>query len=68
MQNDKEEIVACEVKLTSSPSLHHLKVLKKLNEKYGDRFKRGIVFYTGADAIYPSDKMSFVPASILWRA
>jgi predicted AAA+ superfamily ATPase len=66
LQNECEEIVACEIKFTATPAMNHLKVLRKLEARYPEQFKGGVVFYAGAEFVRFSEKIFFVPADILW--
>jgi predicted AAA+ superfamily ATPase len=66
LQNEREEIVACEIKFTATPAMNHLKVLRKLEAKYSEQFKSGVVFYAGTEFVRFSDKLFFVPADALW--
>jgi predicted AAA+ superfamily ATPase len=66
LQNEYEEIVACEIKFTATPAMSHLKVLRKLEARYPEQFKGGVVFYAGTEFVRFSERIFFVPADILW--
>ncbi|MDR1015331.1 MAG: ATP-binding protein [Coriobacteriales bacterium] len=66
LQNEREEIAACEVKFTATPAMGHLKVLRKLEARYPEQFKCGVVFYAGTETVRFSEKICFVPADVLW--
>lgn len=61
------EVVGVEVKASATVRGGDLTGLKHLREKLGDRFRAGIVLYTGARAIPFGDRLWAVPLEALWR-
>ena len=59
-------IVGIEIKAASSVSPNDLKGLKYLQEKVGDKFLRGIIFYTGKQFLSFGHNLYAVPISALW--
>ncbi len=69
LEQDNGRLVGIEVKASSTIRDNDFKGLKKLAELTGDRFKYGIVFYTGSRFLpFGSEGKSYfaVPLSILW--
>ena len=59
-------IVGIEVKASASVSPSDLQGLKYLKEKIGDKFHKGIIFYTGKQFLSLGDKFYAVPVAGLW--
>ena len=59
-------IVGIEVKASASVSPSDLQGLKYLKEKIGDKFHKGIIFYTGKQFLSLGDKFYAVPIAGLW--
>ena len=59
-------IFAVETKSSSTVAAGDFKWLRKLEQKLGDQFKAGIVFYLGEHAVSFGDKFSALPLSALW--
>jgi predicted AAA+ superfamily ATPase len=60
------ETIAIEVKLDATPGLNDFKNLTNCKELLGDKFKKGIVIYTGKDIIPFGDRLWAVPVNYLW--
>ena len=60
-------IVGIEVKASATISAGDFKGLKALAEAVGDRFHRGVLLYTGAEALPFGKQMHALPVSALWR-
>ncbi len=60
------EIVGVEVKAGATPGTRDFAGLRYLRDKLGDRFKAGVVLYTGADTLPFGDRLAAVPARGLW--
>ncbi|MCL2101342.1 MAG: ATP-binding protein [Fibromonadales bacterium] len=61
IENDKGEAIAIEVKLDSSLDAKDFKNLELCRDTIGDKFKRGIVLYTGEAAVPFGDRLWAVP-------
>nr|AGS52421.1 ATPase [uncultured bacterium contig00085] len=61
IENDSGEAIAIEVKLDSSLSANDFKNLELCRDAIGDKFKRGVVLYTGKDAVPFGDKLWALP-------
>jgi len=61
IENDTGEAIAIEVKLASSLNAKDFANLELCRKTIGDRFKRGIVLYTGEEAVPFGDKLWAVP-------
>jgi uncharacterized protein len=59
-------IVAIEVKAGASVSKRDWRVLGKLRDRLGERFRCGVVFYTGSQTIPVGERIYAVPLSGLW--
>lgn len=68
IENQRAEIVAIEIKSSSTINQNDLKALRLLADNLGDRFCRGIILYTGKDTIAFSDKIVAMPISALWSS
>jgi predicted AAA+ superfamily ATPase len=60
------EIVAIEVKASASIRPADSRVIKRLRDSHTDRFKAGIVIYTGRRTLRLGDRIWAVPVSGLW--
>jgi uncharacterized protein len=60
------DLVAVEVKATSTPSPTHAKHLALLRDRVGERFRCGIVLHTGTQQLRLGDRLFAVPVSALW--
>lgn len=66
LENRRREIIAIEVKTTTSISSKHFNGLKKLRDLAGKRFVAGIVLYTGSDPLPFGDGLWALPINTLW--
>jgi predicted AAA+ superfamily ATPase len=67
VENDDRRIVGIEVKASSTVGVSDFKGLKVLQEAVGRRFHRGVVLYTGAEALPFGPGLYALPVSALWR-
>jgi len=61
------EVIGIEVKLNSTPNANDFNGLKLLREAVKDRFKLGIIIYTGTTLAPFGDDLWAVPACYLWE-
>lgn len=59
-------VVAIEVKSSASASPSDFRGLRHLRDKLGDRFKGGVVLYTGPSTVPFGDRLAAVPLAGLW--
>lgn len=59
-------VVGIEVKSSASASPRDFRGLRHLRDKLGDRFKAGVVLYTGPSTVPFGDRLAAVPLSGLW--
>jgi predicted AAA+ superfamily ATPase len=59
-------IVGVEVKSASSLGPHDFKAMRVLAEMVGDRFRRGVVLYTGSRAVHVGGEVYALPMGSLW--
>ena len=59
-------VVAAEVKTAASASTSDFRGLRHLRDRLGDRFKAGILLYTGPSSVPFGDRLAAVPLSALW--
>lgn len=67
MEDRKGRIVGIEVKASSSVGGEDFKGLRTLAEGTGRRFIRGLVLYTGLEAVSFGKQLDALPVSSLWR-
>ncbi len=60
------DLAAVEVKARASIRERDWRVIGAMREKHGDRFKAGVILYTGRQTIPLSDRIWAVPISGLW--
>lgn len=60
-------IVGLEVKASASVGAGDFKGLRDLAETTGDKFRRGVVLYAGAEAVAFGENFHALPISALWR-
>ena len=60
-------VVGIKLKNSDTVKGHDFKGLEYLQEKFGNKFVRGIIFYTGNDFVPFSKKLNALPFSSLWR-
>ena len=66
IENQRGDIVAIEIKSAATIHQGDLKSLRLLADNLGERFCRGILLYTGTNAISFSEKIMAVPINALW--
>ena len=59
-------VVAIEVKTAASASSSDFRGLRHLREKLGERFKAGVLLYTGESTVPFEDRLAAVPLCGLW--
>ena len=67
IEKDNGETIAIEVKLDSSLNDNDFKNLELCRSTIGDKFKKGIVLYTGEDLVPFGDNLWAVPINYLWE-
>lgn len=59
-------VAGVEIKAAASVTTSDFRGLKHLRDKLGDRFKLGVVLYTGEQPLPFGDRLAAVPISSLW--
>jgi len=59
-------VVGIEVKSAASASPSDFRGLRHLRERLGDRFKAGVLVYTGSNTVPFGDRLAAVPLTGLW--
>jgi predicted AAA+ superfamily ATPase len=67
LESDAGEAVGIEVKLDASLSERDFANMRILREVTGDRFKKGIVVYTGNELVPFKDNLWAVPVNYFWE-
>jgi predicted AAA+ superfamily ATPase len=67
LQNRRREVVALEVKASSTPKSEDFRGLRHLAERLGDDFLAGYVLYTGNETLSFGPKLRALPISALWQ-
>jgi len=67
IEKENGETIAIEVKLNSSLNEKDFKNVTACGNVIGDKFKKGIVFYTGNDLVPFGEKLWAVPVNFLWE-
>lgn len=67
LENYNNEMIAIKVKSSSIVDTKDIKHLIFLKDLVKDRFKKGIVFYTGNEIVSLADKIWAVPIVFLWN-
>jgi predicted AAA+ superfamily ATPase len=67
IEKDNGDTIAIEVKLDSTLNKKDCKNLELCRDTIGDKFKRGIILYTGEDTVPMGDKLWAVPINCLWE-
>ena len=67
IERDDGDVVGLEVKAAGRVRSGDFDHLRKLRDLLGDRFRAGVVFYTGARAYEYEDRLYAVPVDRLWR-
>lgn len=68
LEDRQGRLVAIEIKARQTASAEDFKGLKELQASLGARFRRGIVFYTGQQAVPFGEKLQALPVSALWQS
>lgn len=68
LENRSGELAAVEIKASASLDATSRRALTKLRDATGDRFRAGVVLYTGRQTIPLGDHLWAVPISALWRS
>ena len=67
LESPSGDIVGIEVKAASRVRNEDLRGLELLRDMAGDRFRRGIVLYTGTASVPLGGNLQAIPMSALWR-
>ena len=67
MENAAGRVVGVEVKASATVGARDFRGLRALAEASGDRFRRGIVVYTGKTAVPFGENLHALPVSSLWN-
>ncbi|MGZ4249099.1 MAG: ATP-binding protein [Solirubrobacteraceae bacterium] len=59
-------VVGIEIKSSASASSRDFRGLRRLRDKLGDRFKAGVLLYTGPSTVPFGDRLAAVPLAGLW--
>lgn len=68
LENRRQEVVGIEVKAVATVVAKDLNGLKHLRKTVGEKFKRGILLYTGDQLVNFDENLVAVPMSIFWQA
>ncbi len=68
VETQSGDLAAVEVKASASIRERDWRVMGKLRDSRGDRFKAGVVLYTGRQTIPLGDRLWAVPVSGLWSS
>lgn len=66
LENTSGKVVGIETKASKTVTAQDFKGLQAMSESMGARFHRGIVLYTGSEAIPFGKNMQALPVSVLW--
>lgn len=66
LESQSGDLAAVEVKARASVRERDWRVIAAMQDKYGDRFKAGVVLYAGRQTIPLGDRIWAVPVSGLW--
>ncbi len=66
LESNSGDVAGIEVKAAATVSRQDFASLRYLRDKLGDRFKFGVVLYTGGDTLPFGDRLAAVPLSGLW--
>jgi uncharacterized protein len=67
LEGQYQQIVGIEIKASTTIKKTDLSGLKSLKETAGDKFKKGIILYTGDQALALSDDIYALPVNSLWE-
>lgn len=68
LEANSGEIVAIEAKASATLGRRDWRALAKLRDALGDRFRAGVIVYTGEQTIPLGDRLRAMPVSGLWAA
>jgi predicted AAA+ superfamily ATPase len=66
IESNSGEIAGVEIKSAASVGRDDFKGLRHLRDKLGERFKSGVVLYTGERTLPFGDRLAAVPIAALW--
>lgn len=66
LESDSGDVCGVEAKLSATLDERDFRGLRQLKEATGDRFRSGVVLYTGAEALPFGDRLWALPISTLW--
>jgi len=66
LESQSGDLAAVEVKARASVRERDWRVMADMRDRYGDRFKAGVVLYAGRQTVPLSDRIWAVPISGLW--
>jgi predicted AAA+ superfamily ATPase len=67
LENGRGHLVGIEVKASANVQFQDFKGLDAMATWVGDRFRRGVVLYTGTQALPFGDRYHALPLSALWH-
>lgn len=67
IEDDADEVVAVEVKAGGTYRRDDVRALAHLRDRLGDRFRGGVLMYTGELAARLDDRVYLVPIDNLWQ-
>ena len=67
LENSKGEVIGIKVKSSKTIDKKYLSGLQELKEVCGDKFKKGIVLYSGNEVFPLSDDIWAVPVCYFWE-
>jgi predicted AAA+ superfamily ATPase len=68
LEDSSGSVVGVEVKARATVRARDFRTLRVLADGLGERFRRGVVLYTGSTAIPFGERLHALPVSWLWRA
>lgn len=66
LERNNGDVAAVEVKTAASAAKNDFAGLRYLRDRLGERFKGGVLLYTGAETLPFGDRLAAVPLSGLW--
>ena len=67
LEDSVGDLVGVEVKASGTVTSSDFKGLRFLKDSLGERFRRGVVLYTGEESIPFEERLEALPVSVLWR-
>jgi uncharacterized protein len=68
LEDPTGQVVGIEVKASSMVAGHDFKGLRELQAAAGPQFHRGVILYTGTEAVSFGDRLNALPLGSLWAA